>query len=88
MKKVITISYFEKNNQIVNESIFNRIANELRTPAYRDKEEREARERELSREIQKMHKINYGLDDIYEDNDNKKDYPDLSKQYLPITWKK
>jgi len=89
MKKVIKMSYFKTYNKIVNESVLGRIGRGIdyaRNPSYPHNavKNNEYRQRELDRRIERENKVDYGLDEIYKDNSDKKDYPDLSKQYVHV----
>lgn len=89
MKKVIKMSYFKIYNKIVNESVLGRIGRGIswaRNPAnpHNAVKNNEYRQRELDRRMEREHKVDYGLDEIYKDDTDKKDYPDLSKQYVHV----
>jgi len=89
MKKVIKMSYFKTYNKIVNESVLGIIGKGIswaRNPAnpHNAVKNNEYRQRELDRRIERENKVDYGLDEIYKDNTDKKDYPDLSKQYVHV----
>ena len=75
------MSYFKTYNKIVNESLLGRIGQEIQTMSMRSAYNRPQREKE-SRE--RENKVDHGLDEIYKDDTDKKDYPDLSKQYVHV----
>lgn len=89
MKKVIKMSYFKIYNKIVNESLLGKIGQKL-SYAYDPANPRniikdhEYKQRELEQRIERENKVDYGLDEIYKDHFDKKDYPDLSKQYVHV----
>lgn len=93
MKKVIKMSYFKKYSKIVNESLINTIIDKSHegfdlamNPSHPHNavKNNEYRQRELDRRIERENQVNYGLDEIYKDNTDKKHYPDLSKQYVHV----
>ena len=89
MKKVIKMSYFKTYNKMVNESVLEKIGQGIQTMNrrslyYKPQREKEYRQRELDRKIERENRPHYGLDEIYNDNPDNKDYPDLSKQYVHV----
>lgn len=76
----------KSRSNIVQESLIGRGISWARNPAnpHTAVKNNEYRQRELDRRIERENQVNYGLDEIYKDNSDKKDYPDLSKQYVHI----